>query len=400
VIWANLHSAVAFGLWLLAWWSLEGLVLALRRRDRQGAWRWFAAGATGLLALANPNGLDTPLYPVRIAKIIRDLGEFADLAHYAPPQLWHQPAVFLLVGLLVAAVWLARGRLRELPLAAWVGVATFLWLGLEGSRFGPEFALVVAPVTCWLLAPELVRRSSPWLLRAAALVACAAVVGGSLHSFDPRSLRHPVARDLPVEAAEFLARHQLETYRTFNHQNFGGYLGWRLGVSVYWDGRSEVFAPIFREIATMPLAEAHQRWGFETLVLTEYEWPSVGPQLEPAGWVPVYWDDRTIVAIRREGPLAHLAAAALPVTTGFGPIPGFDSGLEDPHWRGVLERELHLALAAAPGSLRARYYLSRIATFDGDHTTARRYLLEAHAIAHHPSIEAALASLPAGSPPD
>jgi hypothetical protein len=393
--WANFHSGVSFGLWAVGLWSLQGCIAALRRpRSLSGLRRWLGLGlGCGLASLCNPNGLETPLYPLTIARLLRELRDVVDLAHYAPPTVAKESATFVLVLLLALAMVVRRRALASVPPARWALLATFLALGLTGKRFAPELVVVVTPIAGRLLGAWLPSRASSRSIAIVAISAAAWATTSLVARFDARELQSPIARHLPVAAAELASREGLLTHRFFNHQNYGGYLGWRLRKPVFWDGRTEVFGPIFAETARSTLPELSKRWDLESLIFAEHDWRTLAPQLQPAGWVPIYWDDFTAIAVKSTGPFAELATRkGLRLTPPFGGIP-VSLAEGRPDLQAALERELRQVLTDAPHSQRAAYYLARVLRQQGRLNEARELLVGAVSVAPNQMVEDALAEL-------
>ena len=99
---------------------------------------------------------------------------------------------------------------------------------------------------------------------------------------------------MPEPAARFVLAQGIRG-RMFNHQNYGGYLLWRLQEPVFWDGRNDVFAPLVKEYVSTPFPELMDRYQVDWTLVTEHEWT---PDLQN-GWGLVYWDDFRAVYLRR-----------------------------------------------------------------------------------------------------
>ncbi len=344
LVWANLHSGVVFGLLLVGLVTLEALV---RRRD---ALAHLGLAAVALLAaLANPNGIAALAYPFRIARLLADPESGFTLGHFAGG--WHgrEAILGLLVLYVLAGVLgeLRSGR-RRLP-APWelAALAIFAVLSWTSSRLGVELAVLAVPAVFALWAPRLAEgapvpetgtqapqragaeggaaaarpalRSPGCGLRVLAAFTWGAslMLAAGVWSERAPGLLSPA---FPAGAADFLAAQGIRG-RMFNHQNWGGYLGWRLDEPVFWDGRNLLFAPLVREVTTTPFVEVARRHHVDHLVLSPRELDDLAPELASGRWVPVYADGQAAVLLRRGAFPAVVARLARQRGGAAGPAP-------------------------------------------------------------------------------
>jgi len=266
LVWANLHGLFALGVALCALHLLAEGLRPLLKRDaslRPQRVRRLAAVTVlaALVSVANPNGLEAALYPLRQLAMIgpaaqRDaLGLFS--AELAPPFGGPGPLVPLhasffvaLAGLSLLAMGLNWRRLEVRDGLTWLA---FLVLALGAQRNVAIFGIVAVPV--------LVRNLNAWLDRhplggAGRLSAAAGVTlllavlaaDAARGGFYPRLriLREPglgfMRAMVPIAAADWI-----EAWRPpgpiAHHMSSGGYLIWRLfpEYPVMSDGRLEVF---------------------------------------------------------------------------------------------------------------------------------------------------------------
>ncbi len=414
LLWANLHSGVIFGLFLLGLYALEPLLarLVVPRAPRlapafarraAAPYLWTLAGALAA-SLANPNGVEALLYPFRLRHTLFASGIAWDLGHFAAVSPARNPGFLLLAALLLAAL-LPRGAARP-PFAELAAVAAFFGLTLWVPRLVFDFVVVALPVLGGLL----LRRRPPGtgagatgavaaaasrsreLLLAAGIAAVLCLAGGEAWAAAAGAPRL-LSRELPEGGARFLAAHGIRG-RVFNHQNFGGFLGWRLGVPIFWDGRNDVFASLVREVTTTPFAEIAARYGVDHLVIAESEYRDLLPELASGRWGLVYWDDVAAVYLRRGGRFAPLLAGLeLRRFPPFGGRPGLRELALDPAAAAAVRRELGQVLAAYPANQRALYFDGVISLYQRDLPRARRDLAAAARLGRSDQVALALARL-------
>ena len=317
LVWANLHSGVVFGLFLVALCALEAAFLPApaaaddpRRpepwRRRLGPARPHLAllVAAGTASLLNPNGLEALLYPFRLALLLGDPASGFDVGHFSGGWLGRQA----LLGLLVAAVavGLFRAARRGTPLpspADLAALAVFAVLSWATARVALELVAVAVPAALALWAPRGSGAgerggTAAWPAAAAAVAVASLALAALVAAARPPGVISPA---FPVSAAEWVERAGLADRRLFHHQNWGGYLGWRLDTPVFWDGRNDVFAPLVREARTTPFPVLAERHGIEVLVLSARELQDLAPLLGPQGdWVPVHASGPAAVYLRRD----------------------------------------------------------------------------------------------------
>jgi hypothetical protein len=456
-LWANLHSGVIFGLYVLALYALEPLAVALlRRRGRAAApagaaaagrpalpWRAAAPGlltlaAAAILTLVNPNGVAAPLYPFLLARILYASGIPWELGHFsasAPGGAAADAPLWLLLVLLLLALLPLR-QARRLSAAEAVSVATFVVLTALSRRFVFDLVVIGLPTLYKLLVlpppPALpggpaaaeertARVGAPSRLRdvagaghpgvAAALIAAflLPVAPGAIAGTAAEWVRRPPARGgligepLPAAAARFLVAERLAgpADRIFNHQNYGGFIGWKLGVPMFWDGRNDVFAELVREVATRPFGDTARRHGIDYLLIAEHDAPGIQPEIAAGRWGLVYWDDFCAIYLRRGARYAEpLRRLELRLFPAFGGRPGLAALAADPGLARAARAELGQVLAANPANQRALYFAGVISLHRGELRRAAAELGAARRIRPSDQVDLALDWLRRlGSPP-
>jgi hypothetical protein len=172
-----------------------------------------------------------------------------------------------------------------------------------------EAVAVALPVTFALWAPVVAEAGSRAGVRralaagAAAVAMVALLVASLVVTARPPGVISP---HFPAAAAAFVEREVLphsdgpQGLRLFHHQNWGGYLHWRLGVPVFWDGRNDVFAPLVRAVTTTPFPVLVERYGIDSLLLSPREARDLAPLLRGREWALVHLDSRAAVFLRRD----------------------------------------------------------------------------------------------------
>lgn len=384
LLWANLHSGVIFGLYVLGLWTLESLLAAPVARRWPGLAPLFRAGpprpylillaATIPVTLLNPNGWEVWLYPFKLSRILFASGIAWDLGHFAVADPRSNSAFLMLVVLLLAGALPLR-RLLGLSFAEILGIVTFLLLSLRSPRLLFHFAVLALPALYRLAAGRegsLLHR----LLLSPIFPAVLALVATTAWLEHPRRLVSP---HLPEGAVRFLEAQGFRE-RAFNHQNHGGFLLWRRREPIFWDGRNDVFVSLVKEVTTTPFPDVVEKYGVEALLIAERDFEGIAPEI-PERWGLVYWDDAAAVYLRRAPEhAALLGRLELRLFPGFGGRPGLDRLARDPRLAPAARAELDRLLAVWPENQRALYFRGVLSLYQGDLEAARRDLRMALAI--------------------
>lgn len=397
LFWANVHSGVIFGLFVLGLWTLEALLAGPVVRKWPGLAPMFRTGparpyllllaVTILVTLLNPNGWRVWTYPFELSRILFASGIAWDLGHFAATDP-RSNAAFLVLAVLLLAGLLPLRRLLALSLAEILGIVTFLVLSFRSPRFLFHFALLALPALYRLWVGREPSVNSGRILRAGT-VAVLFLVAATAWLEHPRRL---IAEQLPEGAVRFLEAEGIKG-RVFNHQNHGGFLLWRRREPIFWDGRNEVFVSLVREVTTTPFPEIVEKYGVEALLITEHEYPGILPEL-PARWGLVWWDDYSAVYLRRTprhaALLDRLELRAFP---GFGGRPGLEALARDPLQALAARAELDRLLEDWPKNQRALYFRGVMSLYQGDVEAGRRDLEAALAIRDNEQVRRTLAAI-------
>lgn len=389
--WANLHSGVLFGLFVLGLQAAEAVAvrfLPARVGARfplpEGAWRALPVAAVVAvgLSLCNPNGYQALLFPFILGRWLFASGIAWDLAQFRP----YTPTSNLpLVVLLCLVLWgLLRGRRGAVRPWELVAIAVFFALTFRASRSLLDLVLLLVPSAYRLL--RVVPREAPrrahlerGALASLALALALLALPGSLPAWPLR----PVDSWLPIGAARFLEQNRISGH-LFNHANYGGYLLWALHQPVFWDGRNDVFAPLTKEVTTTPFPRLVERYGIDVLVLTEREYDDLREEVEGPRWALVYWDDPAAVYLRRDRFAPRLPALELHTFHAFSSGGELRDLLIDPARAAAAAAELERLLAVYPENQRALYLAGVLAAGRRDLDAARRDLEAAQRLGDNP----------------
>jgi hypothetical protein len=396
-----------------------------------------------VLTLLNPNGLDGPLYPFLLGRILFASGIPWELGHFsatAPTGGAAGAALWLLLVLLLLGLLPLRQARRLSPAEA-ASIATFFVLTLVSHRFVFDLVVIALPTLYKLLvlpapaapagaaslsAPAAPAVPAPTAAPAPAVPAASSrPLAAGLHGLAGRPAaaavvvalfllpvgaaaiaaaaadwaRRPpaagglIAEPFPQAAARFVAGQGLAAPgdRLFNHQNWGGFLGWRLRVPVFWDGRNDVFAELVRAVATQPFGLTASRYRLDWLLIAEHDYPGIQPEAAAGRWGLVYWDDFCAVYLRRgpryAEPLGRLELRLFPP---FGGRPGLPALAADPSRAAAARAELARLLAANPENQRARYFQGMISLYQGNLRQGTAELQAARSIRPNEQVEQVL----------
>ena len=396
-LWANLHSGVIFGLFILGLWTLEALLAAPVARRWPGLMPLFRTGpprpylmllgVTIPLTLLNPNGWELWLYPFKLSRILFASGIAWDLGHFAAADPRSNSAFLLLLVLLLAGA-LPLQRLLALSFAEILGIATFLGLSFRSPRFLFHFAVLALPALYRLATG---RELTPILRRVFPAGVAAVLVLASATAW----LEHPrrlISPQLPEGAVRFLEAQGFRE-RIYNYQNYGGFLLWRRREPVFWDGRNDVFVSLVKEVTTTPFPEVVEKYGVEALLIAEHDFAGIAPEI-PERWGLVYWDDYSAVYLRRTPEHAALLdRLELHLFPGFGGRPGLEQLARDPRLAPAARAELDRVLAAWPDNQRALYFRGVLSLYQGHLEAARQDLRAALAIRDNEQVRKVLEAI-------
>ncbi len=372
LVWANVHGLFAVGLGVIAMAVVGSAFDAIRAgrfaEQRPALLHLCAAGALSTLAsLANPNGLDTLLYPFQQFLMVgspemRDsvgLGS-AELASLVT-QWWRVDATVLAGFVLLAgasALALVL-NLRRAPGFDFLALAAFGLLALLAMRNLGLFGVVAPLVLARNAAEWLDRREIPAAVeRPASIGAVLAIAGLALAVGTGRwglwtgNAREPglgVFEPLyPIEAAEWIAR-EAPPGPIYHHMADGGYLIWRLWPDhrVMVDGRLEVYGARLTELndespAMFRKLDARHRFGSVLLNYAFFDFAELIAWLRrQPDWRLAHVDSVAVVFARRDSSRPRQPDLDVSADDLFPPL-GDERGVRD-----LMERQA-----------RARFYLS------------------------------------------
>jgi hypothetical protein len=402
--WANVHSGVIFGLFVLGLQTLEDLLPGLAPpapTGRSARRRWTLAACTvaaSVLCLVNPNGLDALRFPFLLNRVFFHSGIAWDLGQFKTYSPGANTALMLLVVLALIG-WLRAGReARPRPWEV-AAAAAFLAMSWRAGRFVFSLVILLVPVVARLWASPVedgkpISRRMRWAIAAVAVTAVAAALVVSPVRLPPRLLD----RSLPVGAARYLEQHELRGHM-FHHANHGGYLHYALNQPIFWDGRNDVFWTLTREVTTTDFTVIEERYDVDILVLTEREYRDLRGEAEGPRWGLVYWDDAAAVYLRRDRFADALGRLEIHDFRGFGGSPAEVKALAaDPVTAAGAQAELRGLLAVWPENQRALYFLGVLDYYRGDLTAARNALRAAMALGSNGLLEKTLQTVEQAMP--
>ncbi|MFZ5476199.1 MAG: tetratricopeptide repeat protein, partial [Myxococcota bacterium] len=378
-VWANLHSAVVLGLFVVGVFALDEWV----RLRRPGLLVPVGLGA-GAAAMLNPHGWTALWYPFFLLRA-NDGGQF-DILELRPPD-WPSE-VHAYVGVLCVAAALA-GRALSLPAVVLAGVGAVL--GLTRKRASLDLALFAAPLLSLGLTGAIrlavrLARLDGIAARVPVAGAAAAVVAAVLAGLGWRPTLEVVPWAIPAGAMRFVEANGVGG-QMFNAHAFGAWLLWaHPDRKVYFDGRNEVFVDLFTETRDTPLATLSERYDLGYALL---DYPSdhdvreveIPVDLHDAliadpAWALVYFDDVARLYVRdRPENRAVLARAAYrwlrPGWTDFAYVARYAA---DPRRAAAFEVEARRAVAEAPGAVMPRMHLVELLRLTGRVEEALREL--------------------------
>jgi hypothetical protein len=404
-LWGNLHSEVLFGLFVLGLVTLEALLGRISFLEGS-PWRSLLRASperpylrllvlSVVATLVNPNGIQVLLYPFRVVRFLSLGGMDLQMGHFTGASPASQPAFFLLVVLLLVALLPLREQLHRISLTQVVSVGVFLLLSLSSHRFIFYFVLLALPTMTMLLQPamRLMESRHDRLSRNLLLPMVLLIVGGAIVAGWRSNPAGPISRHFPEGAVRFLQGEGVDG-RIFNHQNYGGYLHWRLKQPIFWDGRALLFEPLMRRLPGTPLEEATTEWELDHLVITEHEFKDLAAQLIPDRWGLVYWDDFAALYLRRLPRFQPLLEKhELTLLPAFGGVTGLNLLAGDPDQAAAARRELDQILELEPRSQRALYLKGLISYYRQEYSQAEAELQAAAAIGPNGYVLSALADV-------
>jgi hypothetical protein len=323
LLWVNLHGGFILGFILLAIYCFGSLAQAfLVPSDEKKQWLEKSTNlaltmvACVLLALFNPYGFHTLLFPLRV---VQDQFLMDHISEYLSPN-FHSSAVkpFEILLLTTLGIFgLARAPLNVIEL---ILIVLFGHMALYSSRHIPLFAIIASPIvlTQATLAFErldgrFVRVMQQrldnlaqihqgtvayvWSVFGVLFVTVLAAMGIIKYSFDPKHI--------PVRAMEFVQREQIAG-NVFNDDEFGDYIiyaAWPK-YKVFIDGRTDMYGAN-RVKEYIKVTQAQPGWE-NTLEKYQVAWVFQDPSsslskilLERSDWKLVYSDGVANIFLKR-----------------------------------------------------------------------------------------------------
>lgn len=371
-LWANVHISWFLGVVLLALGWLAGVARGPSRSLGHADGLGRVAVLAGLAALLNPFGWRAVWRPFEFAlswrtdPLLSGISELraidwgANLSNGLPILLLGWPAV---------ALWRWRRRGPDPFELGCCGCFTVL--ALAGTRFVATYAMVAAPF-CARGLDDLARArrwparlGGPWRVALLCAALCVAVGLYEWTNFEDRLGVRVDDRRYPVAACDFMTAQGVRG-RGINDFYLGGYMLWR-----FWPDRTRLpFFDIHPEdkspeerLAYLLAFSSPQGWErldgryhFDYALLSRSHAGHYGllDLLDGLpGWALVFVDDAAALYVRRDGPLARLAAAQ-----GYRLLPGGETRFpqleaacaRDPALAAQLRAELARQASSSPRS--------------------------------------------------
>jgi hypothetical protein len=314
VLWSNFHPGFIYGLGLLvllnfgARWAGEDKSF-VRALD-------FSVAAAAAATLANPYGWRA--YAIFTEHLVQMPGAAVLIAEWTEPTVEALPYFWL--AFLAAGGLLAQGILKGDRAARFWAPAVFVF-AVWGSRHYRNTALFAAPAVLFLA--EYLPRFRPAKAARWGWAAAAALV-----LLQAKLLLRPLPVDkvfrpnVPAGACRFIERHDIRG-TMFNTYRFGCYIGWALGPErkVFMDGRY-IFYPLLKEQRSVleaavlgdeaPARSFLAKHGVDHAVVDYMNvevrhaergesstLSGAGLMFPPEEWALVYWDDASLVFLKR-----------------------------------------------------------------------------------------------------
>jgi len=325
VLWANVHGGYALGLMLIGSVIMGEVLNRLTgRAAAPEVMTWRETGLLvgvgilcGLALLVNPYMLGTWVLPFRTIGIKTLQGFIQEWASPDFHNLYEQPMLWLLFGLLAAVGLSGRGwDWSDLVVVLVFGYSAFL-----ARRNIAPFALVAVPVLARQAAhfvetivsrirlpvsarqdlkPEL-SSALNWLI--VILIALAALLKCGM-ALSPQMIDRAQRQTIPVRAVEWMKQNHV-TGPMYNSYNWGGYLLWALPEEpVFVDGRTDVYDEFLPQYVQVMFVrpgwqDVLDRYGVR-LALTERDSFLATMLATQPQWRLAYRDDQAVIFVRGE----------------------------------------------------------------------------------------------------
>jgi hypothetical protein len=316
VLWDFLHGAVFGIIYLASFISGETFKHFLKRSEGPTpdvasgniSTLWLV-GVTSLVALLiNPYGIRS--YDIFI-ELVRNNAMIASTFEFAPPPFKLFPEFWTLLFLvaLFAIIFAKKNDITDLLV-----MTPFALLAIKYRRIVPFFGLVSVPVLATYLAAVTVKFPKARWFKGSGYILAALFVGYTVFikffaGDGPYSFGYEVnGRLLPIGSTRFINQSEL-TGNMYNPGHFGGYLAYYLYPRrrIFLYNHHVVFGDFPSKFSDPDL---QSRYGIEYAVLDRL-WSGNASDLNnimQAGWALVFWDDVSLVVVKRSGANAPFVA--------------------------------------------------------------------------------------------
>lgn len=282
IIWINLHGGAIIGILLVLFWLVSDvwfcLITWLKENPTSPSFNRLKTssivlGAVSLASLVNPFGYHIHLLPLKIMGdrfLLENIGEMQ-----SPNMQVHNPFEMIILGLFLlpmlraGSIWLYEGlaivffghqalnHTRHIPLFALVAVPPLM------SAFAEERETMISPHSKDTVATTIWERLSnmvKWCLRYHIDILLIFIIFSYTFGLRPGKIwvrnvyDFPTLREhgyvpeaYPKQAVDFILRYNLQG-PMFNHDNYAGYLIWRLSpetMKIYTDSRYDLWGSVY-----------------------------------------------------------------------------------------------------------------------------------------------------------
>ncbi len=325
IIWINLHGGAVIGILLVFFWWISELwfclITWLKENPTAPSFKRLGTStivllAVGVASLLNPWGYEVHLLPSKVMGdwwLVYNIGELQ-----SPNMHFNRSYEFIILGLLMlpmmraGSIWIYEGLaivffahqslnyVRHIPLFALVAVPPLIAaLAEERNSLIPPMVQVKDRVeTIWLKLESSVR----WIMKNHIDVIVAFLVFAYIFGLRPGKIWVRNAHDFstfitdgyvkeafPVNAVDFIQRFNIPG-PMFNHDNFAGYLIWRLSpehMKLFTDSRYDLWGSVYAKEEMAVFAAYQEPLGaydeegnwYEYSIITANRWERFFPEL-------------------------------------------------------------------------------------------------------------------------
>lgn len=331
VVWVNVHSSAVLGLFMAGSYAAGEIIDALRerrfRRSLEGDVKRysFIAAVLPIAALLNPYGLKLVVFAfihnsVDNKDALRHIGEWTkphlkELFFYFYPFPVDRFAFTVLAAATALFILL---NFRKLKARSVFLMAAAFYMAISHVRWIQLFAFFAAPVIALNFAGAFEEKKDRPMLKTAAFLLSLCLAGAIAYEVASPGFRRHLGLGLndgqfPSGTVDFMRRNKIRG-NIYNEYVFGGYLiNEYPEVKVFIDGRTPtVYSPYF--YWTSRLVSDRKLWDKLVdehsidMALVKLDSPFCGDLRKNDGWVPVSFDQSSILFLKKDGPFNEVVS--------------------------------------------------------------------------------------------